>query len=116
MSQFDHDDSEESVRGIVFGDLPVPLDVEKVGEFEDTPVGRLRELLFPAAYSNPVSVDDGAWIPQEVRLIGHQAENGKIGYGVRINVNGDVSDTEAALVAAAIEGASRDAERNNNQD
>lgn len=114
MNQFDHGDTDdEALAHIVYGDLPVPVDAEDVGEFVDTPIGKVRTLTFPAKYSNPLPGDDGELVPQEVRLMGYQALNGEINYSVFIDVTAVLGPDEAALVAAAIKDAVEDANRNN---
>jgi hypothetical protein len=118
VNEFDDrrcDTSEDALKRIVYSDLPVPRDVEHMGEFMKTPDGKVRLLSFPAAYSNPQPNDDGELIAQEVRLMGHQEENGTITYGVLIDVTLLVSAEEAALVAAAIRDVADNADSNNNE-
>lgn len=106
--------SEEELRRVVFGHLPLPADTVEVGEFEDTPHGKMRLLEFPAAYQNPLQDEDGEWVQQEVRLVGLQSESGRIGFGVRILMSAAHLDPDAASeVAAAIKGAAANAQRNN---
>jgi hypothetical protein len=108
--------SEDDLHRIVYGDLPMPADVDDVGDWVETTSGKLRVLTFPAIYSNPLPGDDGELVAQEVRLVGYQEENGAIRYSVRIDVTADVSAEEADLVAATIRDAVNDANRNNNQE
>lgn len=101
------DISEDNLRSIVIGEIEVPADVVDTGDWMETSNGKLRALLFPPIFEHP---GVGA-----VSLLGQQAENGEIRYGVRINVAGDLSPEMANLIRAAIVDAVNDAERNNDR-
>ncbi len=108
MSTSDNGDeiTDEDLRQVVFGDLEVPGDAV-VGEWVRTPHGILRDLTFPPIYEEPGI--------GTVELLGQQAQNGEIRYGVRINVNGDVSTELASLIKAAIGDAVSNAESLNGE-
>ncbi|SIL99105.1 Uncharacterised protein [Mycobacteroides abscessus subsp. abscessus] len=99
--------SEDTLRSIVIGALEVPADVVEIGDWMPTPNGTLRTLSFPPIYEDP---EVGT-----VSLLGQQAENGEIRYGVRINIAGDFSAELADSIRAAIVDAVDDAERNNDR-
>ncbi|WP_131831996.1 hypothetical protein [Mycobacteroides abscessus] len=83
------------------------MDVTDIGDWMPTPNGTLRTLSFPPIYEDP---EVGT-----VSLLGQQAENGEIRYGVRINIAGDFSAELADSIRAAIVDAVDDAERNNDR-
>jgi hypothetical protein len=111
--------SEESLHHIVYGGLTLPVDVEHVGDWTETPSGEIRTLTFPAAYFPPRAGPDGDGELEAhgVRLIGYQHKaGGAISYAVGIHISMDgLTPEEARLIAAAIRDVAENATRNNEQ-
>jgi hypothetical protein len=110
--------SEDSLHHIVYGPLPVPADVEHVGDWTEMPGGgEMRPLFFPALYALPRRGPDGEVEDHEVRLIGYQQKaGGTITYAVGIQVCLDgLTPEQALLIAAAIRDVAKNAINNNEQ-
>jgi hypothetical protein len=82
----------------------VPQTVEDVGQWEMTEHGRARTLVWPSDYPGYPKLDvNGAEREDTVRAIAMQGAGGELRFpGIRIDVRGDFSVSEALLVAAAI--------------
>jgi hypothetical protein len=98
VSKFDDErPSEDVLSEIVFGnELDIPIDVEEVGPWTQAEDGgEFRELKFSPLYVHP-------WGLGAAGLIGRQSRSGRVTYGIRVNVDDDLSTGEAALLRAAL--------------
>ena len=90
-------------------DLNVPIDTETVGQWTHTNAGEeYRELTIQPLYVHPLGQGTAG-------LIGRQARDGRVVYGVRVNLDAELSSEEVDLLRAALRDLVENAESNNAQ-